>query len=109
MEAAGGYYQNIGSDSQKVDFNPDYIPSVSLSRLVLEVDIIIQKAKETGLGDYKFGTIEVIGELKRLPDFKLPPLSDDASINNKALRRRLHDLTLLLPQIVRRILKKSKI
>lgn len=207
MEAAVGYYQNIGSDSQKVDFNPDFIPTVSLSRMVLEVDIIIslpkfkthgltvvsgaiknsygflpgaqkaklhkvagspkrfhemlidvfrlrvpdlfivdavvgmqgngpaspdlrniglilasdnavamdaviatmmgcepdrlrflQKAKEAGLGDYDLATIEVIGELKRLPDFKLPPLSGEASMNNKPVRRWLHDLTLLLPQ-----------
>ncbi len=34
----------------------------------------LQKAKEIGLGDYDLGTIEVIGELKRLPNFKLPPL-----------------------------------
>ncbi|UCE51794.1 MAG: DUF362 domain-containing protein [Desulfobacterales bacterium] len=207
MEASVGYYQNIGSDSQKVDFNPDFLSTVSLSRVVMEVDIIIslpkfkthgltvisgaiknsygflpgaqkaklhkvagrperfhemlidvfrlrvpdlflvdavvgmegngpaspelrniglilasdnavamdaviaammgcepdrlrflQKAKEIGLGDYDLSTIEVIGELKQLLGFKLPPLGGEASINNKALRTRLHDLTLLLPQ-----------
>jgi len=33
----------------------------------------LQKAKEAGLGDYELETIQVIGELKRLPAFKLPP------------------------------------
>lgn len=40
----------------------------------------------------------VVGELKQLPDFKLPPLGGEASTSNKALHRRLHDLTLLRPQ-----------
>jgi uncharacterized protein (DUF362 family) len=29
MEAAGGYYQNIGNDSQKVAFNADFMAMVS--------------------------------------------------------------------------------
>jgi uncharacterized protein (DUF362 family) len=45
MEAAGGYYQNIGNDSQKVDFNPDFMSTVSLSRIVLDADIIISLPK----------------------------------------------------------------
>ena len=207
MEAAAGYYQNIGSDSQKVDFNSDFISTLNLSRIVLDADVIIslpkfkthgltvisgaiknsygflpgaqkaqlhkvagsperfhemlidvfrlrvpdlfildavvgmegngpaspdlrniecilasdnavamdavvatmmgcepdrlrflQKAHEAGLGDYDLNTIEVIGELKRLRDFKLPPLGGEASINNKEMRTWLHNLTLLLPQ-----------
>ena len=42
----------------------------------------LQKAKETGLGDYDLSTIEVIGQMKQLPDFKLPPLGGEASRNN---------------------------
>jgi uncharacterized protein (DUF362 family)/NAD-dependent dihydropyrimidine dehydrogenase PreA subunit len=207
MEAAGPYYQNIGSDSKNVDFNPDFMPTVNLSRIVLEADIIIslpkfkthglttlsgaiknsygflpgaqkarlhkaagnprrfhemlvdvfrlrvpdlfivdavvgmegngpaspdlrdiglilasdnavamdgviavmmgvepdqlrflQKAREVGLGDYDPSTIEIIGEMKKLPDFKLPPLGGEASLSNKPLQDRLQQLTLLLPQ-----------
>jgi len=30
MKAAKGYYQNIGNDSQKVPFNADYMPWISI-------------------------------------------------------------------------------
>jgi uncharacterized protein (DUF362 family)/Pyruvate/2-oxoacid:ferredoxin oxidoreductase delta subunit len=207
MEAAKGYYQNIGNDSQKVDFNPDFMPTVGLSRAVVEADIIIslpkfkthgltvitgaiknsygflpgaqkarlhraaasperfhemlvglfrlrvpdlffvdavvgmegngpvsselrniglilasdngvaldaviaammgcepgrlrflQKAKEVGLGDYDLSTIEVVGELKPLPDFKLPPLSGERDFQNKTIQEALHNRTILRPQ-----------
>ena len=45
MEASKGYYQNIGNDSRRVRFNPDFMPSVSLSRIVLDADIIISLPK----------------------------------------------------------------
>ena len=207
MEAAKGYYQNIGNDSQKVDFNPEYMPRVSLSRAVLEADIIIslpkfkthgltvmtgaiknsygllpgaqkaqlhkaagsperfhevvvevfrlrvpdlfivdavvgmegngpaspdlvdiglimasddamamdsvmakmmgldpgrlrflQKAREIGLGDYDLDKIEIIGELKTLPGFKLPPLGGEIISGNKAIQELMNSRTLLLPQ-----------
>lgn len=207
MDAAKGYYRNIGDDSQKVDFNPDFMPTVSLSRIVLEADIIIslpkfkthgltvitgaiknsygflpgaqkaklhkaagcaerfhemvvdvfrlrvpdlfivdavvgmegngpaspdlreiglilasnnavaldaviatmmgcdpgrlrflQKAKEVGLGDYDLKTIEVIGELKTLPSFKLPPLGGEAIIGNEAIQQAIHSRTIVRPQ-----------
>jgi uncharacterized protein (DUF362 family)/Pyruvate/2-oxoacid:ferredoxin oxidoreductase delta subunit len=206
MEAAKGYYQNIGNDSQEVDFNPNFMPRVGLSRIVLESDIIIslpkfkthgltvvtgaiknsygflpggqkarlhraaasperfhemlvdvfrlrvpdlfivdavvgmegngpvspdlrdiglilasdngvaldaviaammgcepgrlrflQKAKEMGLGDYDLDTIEVIGELKQLPDFKLPPLSGERDFNNKNIQEVLRSRAILRP------------
>src|SRR5512136_2244865 len=208
MEAAKGYYQNIGNDSQKVDFNPDFMSVVSLSRAVIEADLIIslpkfkthgltvitgaiknsygilpgaqkarlhkaagsmerfhemvvdvfrlrvpdlflmdavvgmegngpaspdlreiglilasdngvaldavmammvgcepgrlrflQKAKEAGLGDYDLRTIEIIGELKQLSDFKLPPLGGEAILGNEAAQERLHSRTILRPQV----------
>ena len=208
MEAAKGYYQNIGNDSQKVDFNPDFMATVSISRAVLEADIIIslpkfkthgltiitgtiknsygflpgaqkaklhkaagsierfhemvvdvfrlrvpdlflvdavvgmegngpaspnlrdiglilasdngvaldavmatmvgcepgrlrflQKAKQAGLGDYDLSTIEVIGELKQLSDFKLPTLSGEAILHNEVAQGRLHSRTILRPQV----------
>jgi uncharacterized protein (DUF362 family)/Pyruvate/2-oxoacid:ferredoxin oxidoreductase delta subunit len=45
MEAAKGYYQNIGNDSKKVEFNPDFMSTVSVSRIVLDADIIISLPK----------------------------------------------------------------
>lgn len=45
MEAAKGYYQNIGSDSQKADFNPELLAQVNVSRAVMEADIIISVPK----------------------------------------------------------------
>jgi len=207
MEAAGGYYQNIGTDSVHVDFNPDFLPAVSVSRTVLEADVIIslpkfkthgltvmtgaiknsygilpgaqkaqlhkaagsprrfheaivdvfklripdlfivdavvgmegngpacpdlrdiglilasdnavaldaviatmmgcdpgrlrflEKAKEAGLGDYNLSKIEVIGELKPLPDFKLPPLGGEAILNNENIQAIMRNRTLLRPQ-----------
>jgi len=207
MEAAKGYYQNIGYDSEKVDFNPDFTPTVSISRAVLEADIVIslpkfkthgltiitgaiknsygilpgaqkarlhkaagsmerfhemlvdvfrlrvpdlflmdavvgmegngpaspdlreiglilasdngvaldavmatmvgcepgrlrflQKAKHAGLGDYDLSTIEIIGELKQLSDFKLPPLGGEAILGNRTAQERLHSRTILRPQ-----------
>jgi uncharacterized protein (DUF362 family) len=207
MEAAAGYYQNIGSDSQNADFNADFMPTVNVSRIVMEADIIIslpkfkthglttlsgaiknsygflpgaqkaklhkaagnperfhdmlidmfrlrvpdlfivdavvgmegngpaspdlrdiglilasdnavatdaviaammgcepaqlrflQKAKEVGLGDYDLSTVEVIGEMKQLPDFKLPLQGAEVNKDSQASQDRLHRLTLLLPQ-----------
>ena len=207
MEAALGHYQNIGNDSQKVDFNARFMPSVIVSRAVLEADIFIslpkfkthgltvltgaiknsygilpgaqkamlhkiagnperfhevivdvfrirvpdlfivdaivgmegngpaspdlrdiglvlasdnavavdaviatmmgcepgrlrflQKAREAGLGDYDLKSIEVIGDLKRLPDFKLPPLGGEATMQNEAIQTMLYNRTLLRPQ-----------
>ncbi len=207
MEAAREYYVNIGDDSVKMDFNPDFMPAVSISRAAVEADIIIsvpkfkthgltvltgavknsygllpgaqkaklhrlagsparfhelvvdvfrlrvpdlfimdavvgmegngpaspdlfdiglilaadnavamdavaafmmgcepgrlrflQKAKAAGLGDYDLDTIEIIGELNKLDNFKLPPLSGDAIISNKDIQNRLESRTLLRPQ-----------
>lgn len=196
MEAARGYYQNIGNESQKVDFNADFMSTVSLSRIILDSDIIIslpkfkthgltvvtgaiknsygfllgaqkarlhkaagspkrfhemlvdvfllrvpdfflvdavvgmegngpaspdlrniglilasdnavaldatiatmmgcepgrlrflQKAKEVGLGDYDLSTIELIGNLRQLPDFKFPPLRGEMTLQNETMQR----------------------
>jgi uncharacterized protein (DUF362 family)/Pyruvate/2-oxoacid:ferredoxin oxidoreductase delta subunit len=58
----------------------------------------LQKAKEAGLGDYHLDSIEVIGELKPLPDFKLPPLGGEAILHNEAMQSIIHNRTLLRPQ-----------
>lgn len=207
MDAAKGYYLNIGNDSQQIAFNPDFMPSVSISRIVLEADVVIslpkfkthgltvltgaiknsygflpgalkaklhkaagsperfhemivdvfrlrvpdlflvdavvgmqgngpaspdlrdiglilasdnavaldsviatmmgcepgklrflQKAKEVGLGDFDISTVEIIGELKRLPDFRLPPLGGEAIMDNQAIQEIIHDRTIVRPK-----------
>ena len=45
MDAAKGYYLNIGNHSQTVNFNSAFASTVSLSRAVLEADIIISLPK----------------------------------------------------------------
>mgnify|MGYP001829260566 CR=1 FL=1 len=45
MDAAQGYYQNIGNESVQVAFNPDFMPFVSVSRAVLDADVIISLPK----------------------------------------------------------------
>ncbi len=208
MEAAKGYYQNIGTDSLKVGFNPDFMPFVSVSRVVMEADIIIslpkfkthgltvmtgaiknsygilpgaqkamlhkaagspgrfhemvvdvfrlrvpdlflvdavvgmegngpasadlrdiglilasdnavavdaviatmmgcdpsrlrflQKARELGLGDFDIKRIEIVGELAKIPDFKLPPLGGEAVIDSDVIQALIHDRTVLRPQV----------
>jgi uncharacterized protein (DUF362 family)/NAD-dependent dihydropyrimidine dehydrogenase PreA subunit len=206
LEAAKGYYQNIGNDSQRIDFNPAFMPTVSISRAVLEADVIIslpkfkthgltvitgaiknsfgflpgaqkaklhkaaggpgpfhdvivdvfrlrvpdliivdavigmegngpaspdlkaiglilasdnavaldaviaqmmglaperlrflQRAKELGLGAYDPKTIEIIGELKQLAGFKVPPLGGEAILRNENVQTFLFKKTLLKP------------
>jgi uncharacterized protein (DUF362 family)/Pyruvate/2-oxoacid:ferredoxin oxidoreductase delta subunit len=206
MEAAKGYYVNIGNESEKVEFNPDFMPHVSVSRIVLEADVIIslpkfkthgltvvtgaiknsygflpgaqkarlhaaagsperfqvmvvdvfrirvpdlfivdaivgmegngpaspdlrdiglilasdngvamdgvistmmgcaperlrflRKAKEAGLGDYDPANIEVIGEMRTLPGFKLPPLSGEAIAGNQNIQEFMRQRTLQRP------------
>ncbi len=207
MAAAKGYYRNIGNDAQKVPFNADYVPSVSVSRAVLDADFVIslpkfkthgltivtgaiknsygylpgaqkarlhkasgsperfheavvevfrlrvadlfivdavvgmegngpaspdlrdiglimasdnavamdavmatmmglepgrlrflKKAEELGLGSYDIDKIEIIGELKILPNFKLPPAGGEAISQNKVIQEMMHSRTLLRPQ-----------
>jgi len=42
--------------------------------------------------------VQVIGELKPLPDFKLPPLGGEAQTRNESNQERIHSRTLLRPQ-----------
>ena len=218
MDAAKGYYQNIGDDSQKVEFNPEFMPTVSLSQAVLEADIIIslpkfkthgltvitgaiknsygflpgalkaklhnaagrperfhemvvdvfrlrvpdlfildavvgmegngpaspdlrdiglilasdnavamdsvmavmmglepiqlrflQKAKELELGENDLDKIEIIGELKKLPDYKIPPLGGEAIMNNEAIQEMIHSRTLLFLRLPRTCVRPAKL
>ncbi|MFC1836172.1 DUF362 domain-containing protein [Thermodesulfobacteriota bacterium] len=207
MEASGGYYRNIGDDSRQLDFNEDFMSSVTVSTTILEADIVIslpkfkthgltvmtgaiknsygflpgaqkaklhriagtperfhevivdvfrlrvpdlfivdgvvgmegngpaspdlrdigvilasdnavaldgviarmmgcdpgrlrflQKAKELGLGDYDLDEIELIGELRQIADFKLPPLGGEAIMGNKVIQDLMHARTLFRPR-----------
>ena len=207
LQAARGHYQNIGNDSRKVDFNPDFMPSVGISRAILDADIVIslpkfkthglsivtgaiknsfgflpgaqkanlhkaagcaerfhemlvdvfrlrvpdlflvdavvgmegngpagpdlrniglvlasdngvaldaviafmmglepgqlrflQKAKEAGLGDYDLSTIDVVGELRRLPGFKLPPLAGEADVQNTEVQAKIQSRLIMRPR-----------
>jgi ferredoxin len=51
-----------------------------------------------GLGDYDLNHIEIIGELNRLPDFKLPPLGGEAILGNAAIQSMICQKALLRPQ-----------
>ena len=46
----------------------------------------MRRAKEAGLGDYEEENIEVLGELKAIPGFKVPPLGGEAIIGNEAVQ-----------------------
>ncbi len=58
----------------------------------------LQKAKEVGLGDYDQNTIEIIGDLKRLADFKLPPMGGEAIVHSETLQAMIHQRANLRPQ-----------
>ncbi len=45
MEAAKGHYQNIGTDAEEVDFSPEFVKRLSVSRAVLQADVVISLPK----------------------------------------------------------------
>ncbi|MFP4667763.1 MAG: DUF362 domain-containing protein [Desulfobacterales bacterium] len=207
MEAARGYYENIGDDSVTVSFNPDFMDTVTVSREVFEADVIISlpkfkthgltvvtgaiknsygilpgaikaklhkaagsperfhqavvdvfklrvpdlfivdavvgmegngpaspdlrdigciiagdnavavdsvisqmmgldpaklgflcHAKQKGLGDYEPESIKIHGELKPVPDFKVPPLGGEASRENPAVRELIESRVRVMPR-----------
>ena len=58
----------------------------------------LQKAKEAGLGDYDLKKIGIIGELKMIPDFKLPPLGGEAAFSNAHLQDMMQKRVQLRPE-----------
>ncbi|MGB9616464.1 MAG: DUF362 domain-containing protein [Desulfomonilaceae bacterium] len=208
MEAAKGYYRNIGEDSLQVEFPSEFGPRVSISRAVLDADVVIslpkfkthgltvitgaiknsygylpgaqkaqlhrragsperfhdvivdvfrlrvpdlfivdavvgmegngpacpdlrniglilasdnavavdaviatmmgcdpgllpflRRAKALGLGDYDVSKLQIIGELKVLPGFKLPPLGGEAILSNKDIQSTMRAKTMLRPHV----------
>jgi ferredoxin len=59
----------------------------------------LQRAKELGLGDHNLKEIEVIGDLRVIPDFKLPPLGGEAIQGNKDVDELLLSRTSLRPKV----------
>ncbi len=45
MEAAKGYYRNLGDSSEKLKFNPEYMPEVGVSKEIMEADVLISLPK----------------------------------------------------------------
>lgn len=59
----------------------------------------LQKAKEHGLGDYNMSTIEVIGEMTPIPDWKLPPLGGEAMVGNAAVQALIQGKVVVHPSV----------
>lgn len=51
------------------------------------------------LGDYDLDSIDIIGELRILPDFKFPPPGGEAIMNNDVIQGAIHDRILLRPKL----------
>jgi uncharacterized protein (DUF362 family)/NAD-dependent dihydropyrimidine dehydrogenase PreA subunit len=58
----------------------------------------LQRARELGLGDFDESAIEIFGELKPIPDFKVPPLGGEAIAGNEVISQFIHSRTLLRPK-----------
>ncbi|MGM0424646.1 MAG: DUF362 domain-containing protein [Thermodesulfobacteriota bacterium] len=208
LEVAGKYYQNLGESSCKMEFNPDFLPEVSVSSQVLQADYIIslpkfkthgltvltgaiknsygilpgalkaqlhkaagsperfhqavvdvfrlripdlfimdavlgmegngpaskdlrhiglvlasdnavaldgvmaymmgldpgrlpflQRAKELGLGEFESGKLECLGELQVLPDYKIPPLGGEATLQDPGVQDLIQRRVSVKPQV----------
>jgi len=60
--------------------------------------MFLQRARELGLGDFDKAAIEILGELKRIPDFKVPPLGGEAMADNEFISQFIHSRTILRPK-----------
>jgi uncharacterized protein (DUF362 family)/Pyruvate/2-oxoacid:ferredoxin oxidoreductase delta subunit len=58
----------------------------------------LQKAKALGLGDFDAQQIQIDGEMRTLPGFKLPPLGGEAIACNQAVQEAIKTRTLVRPQ-----------
>jgi uncharacterized protein (DUF362 family)/NAD-dependent dihydropyrimidine dehydrogenase PreA subunit len=58
----------------------------------------LQKAKAMGLGDFDPQSIEIEGQMRILPDFKVPPLGGEAILGNPALQQLMQTKTRVRPQ-----------
>ena len=51
------------------------------------------------MGDYDLSNIEIIGDLRVIPNFKLPPLGGEAIHGNKAIEGLFESRAILRPRI----------
>jgi Pyruvate/2-oxoacid:ferredoxin oxidoreductase delta subunit len=58
----------------------------------------LQKAKIMGLGDFSSQSLEMDGQLRILPDFKLPPLGGEAISGNQAIQELMQNRARVRPQ-----------
>ncbi len=58
----------------------------------------IQRARDLGLGDFDESAIEIIGKLKPIQGFKVPPLGGEAIANNEAINQFIQSRTVLRPK-----------
>ncbi len=58
----------------------------------------LQKAKDFGLGDFDLAKIEIDGDLRVLPNFKLPPLGGEAIAGNPAVQQLLNSKAHVKPK-----------
>jgi Pyruvate/2-oxoacid:ferredoxin oxidoreductase delta subunit len=58
----------------------------------------LQKAKGCGLGDFDAQMAQIDGEMRILPNFKLPPLGGEANLGNTALQQLLQTKSQVRPQ-----------
>jgi uncharacterized protein (DUF362 family)/NAD-dependent dihydropyrimidine dehydrogenase PreA subunit len=59
----------------------------------------LQKAKSLGFGDFDESAIELVGELKPIPDFKVPPLGGYAIAHSEALQSLIEERMALRPKV----------
>ena len=58
----------------------------------------LRKAKAMGLGDFAADMVEIDGEMRILPDFKLPPLGGEAITGNPAIGELMNARSRVRPQ-----------
>jgi len=58
----------------------------------------LQKAKAMGLGDFDSKMIKIDGEMRILPDFKVPPLGGEAILGNQVIQKLMQTKSQLRPQ-----------
>ncbi len=86
MEASKGYYRNIGNESVKISFNPEYMQSISVSRAVFDADVMISLPK------FKTHGLTVItGAIKN--SYGIMPGAQKAALHKAAgTPKRFHEL-----------------
>jgi len=58
----------------------------------------LQVARQSGLGEFDLNRIKIVGELKKLDDYKLPPLGGEAIQGNEAIQAFLQSRTQVTPK-----------